>query len=217
MRFTRGRLSLAPFQRVYEEKIFEAAKAASISIFPSNARKYWLSRKDAHERKFQERDAGLSNVLLASPSMIPRGNILPRLVGGGVITVARERSLERLLHVSWAFHRPTILVQVEPRDERRISSSRSPGWPSPFFFTLFVFPPPPLPSVCTRPSGATACTSTSTPMFYRGDCTSMLHSLPRHFLHLLLFVVSGREIRGVGSSDNVFSFFFPSVKLGECV
>lgn len=142
MRFTRGRLSLAPFQRVYEEKIFEAAKAASISIFPSNARKYWLSRKDAHERKFQERDAGLSNVLLASPSMIPRGNILPRLVGGGVITVARERSLERLLHVSWAFHRPTILVQVEPRDERRISSSRSPGWPSPFFFTLFVFPPP---------------------------------------------------------------------------
>lgn len=100
MRFTRGRLSLAPFQRVYEEKIFEAAKAASISIFPSNARKYWLSRKDAHERKFQERDAGLSNVLLASPSMIPRGNILPRLVGGSVITVARERSLERLLHVS---------------------------------------------------------------------------------------------------------------------
>lgn len=73
-------------------------EAASISIFPSNARKYWLSRKDAHERKFQERDAGLSNVLLASPSMIPRGNIL--LVGGGVITVARERSLERLLHVS---------------------------------------------------------------------------------------------------------------------
>lgn len=59
-----------------------------------------MSRKDAHERKFQERDAGLSNVLLASPSMIPRGNILPRLVGGGVITVARERSLERLLHVS---------------------------------------------------------------------------------------------------------------------